>query len=352
MYLIPKRVRRKLWAAAFACLSLLVILWWQQPVLAQDRVVNMYSARHYDTDNAIYENFTRRTGIKVNIVSADAAQLIQRIRSEGANSPADLLVTVDAGNLWRAQEAGLLQPVRSPILERVVPANLREPEGHWFALTKRARVIMYNKDRVLPTEIQNYEDLANPKWRGRIISRTSSHVYNQSLTGSVLAANGPAVTEQWARGVVANFRRPPNGNDTAQIRAIASGEADITFVNTYYLPRLVKSKSPAEQEAAKKIGVIFPNQKGRGTHINISGAGVVKTARNRQAAVQLLEYLVSAEAQEVLAKSNNEYPVRAGVTLDPVLASYGRFKEDRLNAAIIGRNNSEALKIMDRAGWR
>jgi iron(III) transport system substrate-binding protein len=352
MNLTQKLARRVLSLVALASLSVLVILWTQQPILAQDRVVNMYSARHYDTDNRIYENFTRRTGIKVNIVSADAGQLIQRIRSEGANSPADLLVTVDAGNLWRAQEAGLLQPVRSPVLERVVPANLREPVGHWFALTKRARVIMYNKDRVLPTELQNYEDLADPKWRGRIIARTSSHVYNQSLTGSILAANGTAQTEQWARGVVANFRRPPSGNDTAQIRAIASGEADVTFVNTYYLPRLAKSKDAAEQEAAKKVGVIFPNQKGRGTHINISGAGVVKTSRNRQAAVQLLEYLVSAEAQEILAKSNNEYPVRVGVALDPVLASYGRFKEDRLNAAVFGRNNSEALKIMDRAGWR
>lgn len=319
-----------------------------------NRVLNLYSARHYDTDTAIYESFTQKTGIKVNLVEADADKLIERIKSEGANSPADVLITVDAGRLWRAQEAGLLQPVTSSALKKAVPANLAEPAGHWYGFTKRARVIVYNKDKVKPADLSTYEDLANPKWKGRVISRTSSHVYNQSLTGSILAAHGPQKTEAWARGLAANFARPPEGNDTAQIRAVASGVADVTFVNQYYVVRLMKSDKPEDKAVASKIGVFFPNQGNgdRGTHINISGAGVVKTSKNRQAAIQFLEHLASPQVQEIFAKGNNEYPILAGVAKDPVLASLGTFKEDKLNAAIYGKNNGEALKIMDRAGWK
>lgn len=323
-------------------------------LFAADRVVNLYSARHYDTDNAIYEGFTKKTGIRVNLVEADADKLIERIKSEGANSPADVLITVDAGRLWRAQEAGILQPVKSSVLTSAIPANLRESQGHWFGFTRRARVIMYNKDRIKPSELSTYEDLADPKWKGRIIVRSSSHVYNQSLTGSILQKHGAQKTEEWARGLVANFARPPEGNDTAQIKAIATGVADLTLVNTYYLPRLAKSNKSEDKDVAAKIGVFFPNQgsNDRGTHVNISGGGVVKTSRNREAAIQFLEYLASKEAQQIFAASNNEYPAVAGVPIDPVLASYGRFKEDSLNAAIYGRNNAEALKIMDRAGWK
>ncbi|WP_421659192.1 Fe(3+) ABC transporter substrate-binding protein [Leptothermofonsia sp. ETS-13] len=317
-----------------------------------NRVVNLYSARHYDTDTAIYDSFTKKTGIKVNLVEADADKLIERIKSEGSNSPADVLITVDAGRLWRAQEAGLLQPISSNVLKTAIPANLAEPQGYWYGFTKRARIIVYNKDKVKPSDLSTYEDLANPKWKGRLISRTSSHVYNQSLTGSILAVHGPQKTEEWARGIVANFARPPEGNDTAQIKAVASGVADVTFVNHYYVVRLMKSEKPEDKEVASKIGVFFPNQKDRGTHINISGGGVVKTSPNREAAIQFLDYLASPEAQEIFARSNNEYPVLAKVALDPVLASLGKFKEDKLNAAVYGKNNGEALKIMDRAGWK
>jgi iron(III) transport system substrate-binding protein len=324
---------------------------------SRDRVINLYSARHYGTDTAIYESFTKKTGIKVNLVEADADKLIERIKSEGANSPADVIITVDAGRLARAQEAGILQSVNSRILNAAVPSNLRDPNGQWFALAKRARVIMYNKDKVRPSELSTYEDLANSKWKGRLISRTSTHVYNQSLTGAILAVHGEKKTEEWARALVANFARSPEGNDTAQIRAIASGAADLTFVNTYYLPRLAKSDKPEDKAVAAKIGVFFPNQGAgdRGVHINISGGAVVKTAPNRSAAIQFLEHLVSRESQEIFAKSNNEYPVLAGVATDSVLASYGdlsKLKQDKLNAATFGKNNRMALQLMDRAGWK
>lgn len=315
-------------------------------------VLNLYSARHYDTDTAIYEGFTRKTGIKVKLVEADADKLIERIKSEGANSPADVLITVDAGRLWRAQEAGLLQPIQSNVLQSAIPDNLREAGGHWFGFTRRARVILYNKDRVKPSELSTYEDLANPKWKGRLIVRSSSHVYNQSLTGSILAKHGPQKTEEWARNLVANFARSPEGNDTAQIKAVASGAADLTLVNTYYLPRLAKSNKAEDKDIASKIGVFFPNQDDRGTHVNISGGGVLKTAPNRAAAVQFLEYLASREAQQIFAASNNEYPAVAGVPVDSVLESYGTFKQDSLNASVFGRNNADALKLMDRAGWK
>jgi iron(III) transport system substrate-binding protein len=278
--------------------------------------------------------------------------LIERIKSEGANTPADVLMTVDAGNLWRAQEAGLLQPISSKELQAAVPNNLRDSRGHWFGLSKRARVIVYNKSRVKPSQLSTYEDLANPKWKGRLIIRSSSNVYNQSLVGSMLAVHGGKKTEDWAKGVVANFANPPKGNDTAQIKDVAAGSADLTIVNTYYVVRLMESKKPEDREIASKIGVFFPNQRDRGTHVNISGGGVVKNSDNRAAAILFLEYLVSPEAQAILAKGNNEYPVRAGVAVDPLVASLGKFKEDRLNASVYGRNNAEALKLMDRAGWK
>jgi iron(III) transport system substrate-binding protein len=314
--------------------------------------LNLYSARHYDTDNALYQSFTDRTGVRINLVEADADQLIERIKSEGANSPADVLITVDAGRLWRAQQEGLLQPVSSSVLEQAVPGYLRAPDGQWFGLSKRARVIMYNKDQVNPAELSTYEDLADPKWRGQILVRTSSHVYNQSLVGSLLEAHGEAETEAWVRGLVANFARPPEGNDTAQIRAVAAGVGNLAIANTYYLPRLAKSDDPADQEVAERVGVFFPNQRDRGTHVNISGGGILRTARNPEAAVQFLEHMVSEEAQEIFAQGNNEYPVVEGVAVDSVLASYGSFREDDLNASVFGRNNEAALRIMDRGGWQ
>lgn len=322
----------------------------QTPAIAQTRTINVYSARHYDTDDELFAGFTRKTGIKVNLVEAEADQLIERIRNEGRNSPADVLITVDAGRLWRAQQAGVLQPVSSRVLSSI-PANLRDPQGNWFGLSKRARVIMYNKDKVNPAQLSTYENLTNSRWKGKILVRSSTNIYNQSMTGAMLAVHGAQKTEQWARGLVANFARPPQGGDTDQIKAVAAGVGDIAIANTYYLIRLMQSSKPEERAVAAKVKAFFPNQRDRGTHINISGGGVVKTAPNKQAAIQFLEYLVSPEAQRLFALGNNEYPVISGVALDPAVKSLGNFKEDKLNAAIYGRNNGEALKIMDRAGW-
>ena len=321
--------------------------------IAGDRVLNLYSARHYDNDTAIYEGFTKKTGIKVNLVEAEADKLIERIKNEGANSPADVLLTTDAGRLWRAQQENLLQPVQSSILTAAIPQNLREPNGHWFGFARRARVIVYNNDRVKPSDLSTYEDLADPKWKGRLVMRSSGHVYSQSLTGSLLAKHGAEKTEAWARGIVANFARQPEGNDTAQMKAIAAGQGDLTLVNSYYVVRLAKSDKPEDKAIAAKLGVFFPNQRDRGTHVNISGGGVVKTAPHREAAVQFLEYLADQEAQSIFAGSNNEYPAVRKALIDPVLLSYGKtFKEDPLNASVYGKNNAEALKIMDRAGWK
>lgn len=320
--------------------------WWRRPR------INLYSSRHYDTDDQLYEGFRQATGIRVNVVEAEADQLIERIKGEGQNSPADILMTVDAGRLWRAEQEGLFQPVTSATLTNAIPASLRHPDGLWFGLTKRARVIMYNKTVVNPRELSTYEDLVDPKWRGRILVRSSTNIYSQSLVGSLIAAHGAAQTEAWVRGFVANFARDPEGGDTDQIKAAAAGLGDIAIANTYYLARLIKSDKREDRQVAETMGVFFPNQGDRGTHVNISGAGVVKTAPNREAAIQFLEYLVSPAAQEIFAQSNNEYPVVEGVALDSVVAGFGQFKADPLNAAVFGRNNPEALRITDRAGWK
>jgi iron(III) transport system substrate-binding protein len=316
-----------------------------------ERVLNLYSARHYGSDSAIYESFTKKTGIKVNLVESPGDKLIERIKSEGVNSPADVIITVDAGNLWRAQQAGLFQPVSSRVLTSI-DSSARDPQGHWFGFTRRARVIVYNKAKVKPEELSTYEALTDPKWKGRILIRSSGNIYNQSLVGAILAVHGEVKTQEWIQGLVANFARPPEGNDTAQIKAVAAGQGDIALVNTYYLPRLAKSDKAEEREIAAKIGVFFPNQSDRGTHVNISGGGVAKYAPNKAAAILFLEHLTSRQAQEIFAKSNLEYPVQAGVPIDPILNGYGKFKADKLNAAIYGKNNALALKICDQAGWK
>lgn len=318
-----------------------------------ENVVNLYSARHYDSDRVLYENFTKETGIQINLVEGKEDELIERIKSEAANSPADVFITVDAGRIWRAQEAGILQPIESEILESKVPEYLRDPEGRWFGLSKRARVIIYNKEKVDPSELSTYEDLADPKWKGRIIVRSSSNIYNQSLVGAVLAEKGPEQTEEWVKGLVANFARPPEGNDISQIKSVAEGVADLAIVNSYYVARLANSDDPEDRAVVEKIGLFFPNQGDRGTHVNISGAGVVVTAPHKENAIEFLEYLVSPEAQMIFAKGNNEFPIVEGVKLDnPYLEQYIPFKEDDVNAGVIGKNNAEALQIMDRAGWK
>jgi len=319
---------------------------------AQAATVNLYSSRHYDTDRALYDGFTAETGTRVRLIEGDADQLIERIRNEGANSPADVLITVDAARLARAQDAGVLQPTRSTVLESRIPASLRNPEGFWFGVSRRVRVLMYDKQKGAPAGLLRYEDLVNPAFRGQILVRSSNHPYNLSLMGSIIAADGPEAAEAWARGVVANMARPPQGGDTPQFQAVLAGQGSIAIANTYYLARFGASTVPAEKALYDRIGVIFPNQADRGAHVNVSGAGVVRTAPNREGAVRFIEYLTSARAQELFANGNFEYPVVDDVPPHPALAALGAFKGDALNAARYGALSAQALQIMQRAGWR
>jgi len=320
--------------------------------LAQGATLNLYSARHYNTDLALYNNFADLTGVKINRVDADPDPLVARMKAEGDKCPCDVFISVDAGRIERARADGLLQPVASSVLTAAVPAYLRDPGNSWFGFSKRARVIMYNKEKVKPADVPTYESLADPKWKGKLLIRSSGHIYNQSLTGSILAALGPEKTEEWAKGIAANLARPPRGGDTDQIKGVAAGEADLCVANTYYYVSLMRSAKPEDKAVAEKVGVIFPNQSNRGTHVNISGGGIAKHAPNREAAVKFLEYLVSANAQRYFAQGNSEYPVVASAEMSPELKSLGTFKEDQLNASTFARNNAEALKIMDRAGWK
>src|SRR5688572_25211332 len=318
---------------------------------AQDKVLNLYTSRHYQTDEALYANFTRLTGYKVNRIEAGDDAIIERMKQEGARSPADVLMTVDAGRLWRAEQAGLLQPANSKVLDERIPSELRHPEGLWYGFSLRARPIFYAKGRVDPKAIASYEDLASPALKGKICIRSSSNVYNLSLMSSMIAAVGPERAEQWARGVVANLARAPKGGDTDQLTALAAGECDVAVSNTYYYVRLMKSAKPEDRAVAEKIGVVFPNQGSRGTHVNISGAGVAKHAPNREAAVKFLEYLSSPQAQSYFANGNNEYAV-VGKVDNKELASLGQFRKDGLNVSLLGRNQAAAQQIYDRAGWK
>jgi len=319
---------------------------------AQDKVLNLYTSRHYQTDEALYDNFTKLTGYKVNRIEAGDDAIIERMKQEGARSPADVLMTVDAGRLWRAEQAGLLQPVKSAVLDESIPAELRHPDGLWYGFSLRARPIFYAKGRIDPKTIATYEDLANPALKGKICIRSSSNVYNLSLLSSMIQANGPERAEQWARGVVANMARSPKGGDTDQLTALAAGECDVAVSNTYYYVRLMKSSKPEERALAEKIGVVFPNQGNRGAHVNISGAGVATNAPHRDAAVKFLEYLASPEAQSYFANGNNEYSVTGKVLENRELASLGNFRKDSVNVAQFGKNQAMAQQIYDRAGWK
>lgn len=319
---------------------------------AQEQIVNLYSARHYNTDEALYGEFTKLTGIAVKRVDAEPDPLIERMRAEGTNSPADVFLSVDAGRIESARALGLLQPIKSSVIEAAVPANLRDRDGHWFGFSTRARVILFNTDKVKPGEIARYEDLADPKWKGRVLTRSSTNVYSQSLTGSILAANGAEKTEAWCKGLVANFARAPKGGDTDQIRAMVAGEGDLALANTYYLGKIIRQNKPDDAALIAKVGVLFPNQADRGAHVNISGGGLTASAKNKDNAIKFLEYLVSPPAQAYFAAGNDEYPVVAGVALPASIAGFGAFKADQINAGVFARNNAEGLKIMDRAGWK
>jgi iron(III) transport system substrate-binding protein len=319
---------------------------------AQDNgVVNIYSARHYDTDFALYDDFTEQTGITVNLIEGGSDALIERIVNEGKYTPADMLITVDAGRLWRARERGIFQAVSSDTLSERVPVHLRDDNNEWFGLSKRARIIVTSKTNPPPFAPASYEDLADERLRGTICMRTSSNIYNLSLMAALIESLGEAEAEAWARGVVANFKRSPQGNDTSNVRAVASGECGITLTNTYYLGRWLGSGG-AEQKILQNINVVFPNQDddGRGAHVNVSGAGITKHSPNRDNAVRFLEYLTSANAQRIFAEGNNEYPV-VGETTGPI-GKLGKFKEDAVSATILGKNQRDAVRVYDRAGWR
>lgn len=318
--------------------------------------VNIYTSRHYDSDPALYSEFTEQTGISVNIISGSGNALLERLKAEGKNSPADIFFTVDAGNLWRIQKEGFFKPINSDLVKKVVPENLRGPNDEWIAIAKRARVIYYNPEFISPSEIENltYEDLADPMWKGKIAIRSSSNMYNQSLVASLLSRHGVEFTEQWARGLVSNFARKPQGNDRAQIIAVANGEAALAVANSYYIGIMLSGQSGEEQlAAAKKVKIHFPNQSDRGTHINISGAGILKNAPNHDNAIKFLEFLLSEKVQNYMINISYEYPVLDGIDPHPSIASFGTgFKEDRTSVAEYGEFNTDAVKVMDRAGWR
>ncbi len=325
--------------------------------IAQDKVLNLYSARHYQTDEALYENFTKTTGIKINRLEAGDEPLLERLRTEGANSPADVLLMVDAARLWRAQTEGLFQPVKSNILESRIPAQLRGADdgkgSEWFGFSTRARVIVFNNMLIKREQVLNYEDLAKPELKGKVCTRSGAHPYMLSLIGAMSEHLGEQRAEQWAKGVVANFAYSPKGGDTDQIKAVAEGTCAVTVSNTYYAARLMRSTKAEDREVVGKVGIVMPNQASWGTHVNISGGGVLKNARNRESAVKFLEYLASDQAQAYFADGNNEWPVVKAAGRDNLaLKSLGDFKADPLPIAQVGKAQINAARIIDRAGWR
>ncbi len=318
----------------------------------KDQVVNVYTHRHYEPDQDIFNKFEEKTGIKVKVVNASADELIQKMKMEGKQSPADVLITVDAGRLSRAKEQDLLQPITSEILEKSVPSHLQDVDNQWFGLTKRARIIAYSKDRVKPEELSTYEDLVNKKWKGKILVRSSSNIYNQSLMASIIANDGEETARKWAEGMVANMARAPKGSDRDQVKAVVAGEGDLAIVNSYYIGKMLNSPDPEEVKAAQQIGLFFPNQDDRGTHINISGAGVAKYAPNKENAILFIEFLISEEAQQIFTDANYEYPVLKSVAPVQDIKNWGDFKEDNLGLNKLGEHNKKAVLIFDEAGWK
>ena len=344
---------RKTFYALLAPVLAVMVLSAIGPAFAQEKTLNLYSSRHYQTDEALYLNFTRLTGIKINRIEGTEDALLERLKNEGRNSPADVLITVDVARLWRAQQMDLLEPVQSAVLNQRIPAHLREPAGHWYGFSKRARVIVYNKQLVNPAEVRNYEDLAGPGMKGKVCTRSLSHVYNLSLMSALIDHLGEEKAQQWARGIKANLARDPKGGDTDQILSVAAGECHVAISNTYYYVRLASSKKPDDRAAAAKVGVIFPNQKSFGTHINISGGGMLRHAPNRENAIRFLEYLASDEAQSYFANGNNEWPAVPNIRLqNPALSVLGSFKEDKLNVGTLGQNQPLAQKAFNIVGLK
>ena len=332
----------------------LIILSACSPNKQEIEEVNLYSQRHYAVDELQYKNFTEKTGIKVNVVKANADQLIERLKNEGDDSPADLFITVDAGKLYNARQAGVLQKISSENINENIMSDLRDPDGFWAPITYRSRIIVYSNDRVKKSDLNSYEDLANPKWKGRLLVRSSSNAYNQALMSSLVANLGSENTEKWSSAVVGNFARDPKGSDRDQVKAIAAGQGDIAIVNSYYIGLLLASEKEEEQNAGNSVSVFFPNQGegDRGSHINISAIGLTKSSPNKENAIKLIEYLTSEEAQEVYVNNSYEYPANSLVEPSDIVKSWGNFKIDKLNLNALGEFRPEALKIFDKTGWK
>ena len=314
--------------------------------------LTLYTHRHYPSDQELFGQFEKETGITINVVNASADELIQKMTLEGSESPADVLITVDAGRLVRASNNGLLQPIKSNFLDSIIPSHLKDEDGLWFGLTKRARVIAYAKDRINPEELSTYENLANDRWKNKILIRSSGNIYNQSLMASIIANSGEEEAKIWGEKIVKNMARSPKGNDRDQVKAVVGGEGDLAIVNTYYIGKLLNSKNPEEVKAGEGVGIFFPNQNDRGAHINVSGIGVAKYAPNKENAIKFIEFLASDKAQKIFATANYEYPVNPNVDPSDLLKSWGSFKEDNLPLTALGTNNKKAVLVFDIVGWK
>lgn len=319
---------------------------------SENQVVNVYTARHYEADDEVYKKFTEKTGVKVNVVKAEAEELIERLKREGESTQADLFITVDGGVLANAKNNGVLQPVTSEVIDKNVPENLRDKAYNWVGISTRARVIVYSKDRVSPDQLSTYEDLTNEKWKGKVLARSSTSLYNQSLLASFIELNGEKKAEEWASGIVKNFARQPDGGDRDQAKAIAAGTGDVAIMNTYYVGLLVNSADPEEAKVGQSIGVFFPNQETTGTHVNISGIGLTKYSKNKENAIKLIEYMTDVEAQEYLSAHNYEFPVNPAAKKPELLESWGDFKMQNLNFDTLGEHNHKAIEIFNKTGWK
>lgn len=329
------------------------------PAGAQDKVLNIYSARHYPTDEALYGDFTKATGIRINRVDADDAGILARLKAEGAASPADVILLVDAARLWRAESEGLFQPLQSKLLEDSIPATLRASAANggisWIGLSTRARIVVYDKSKFRNSDLDTYEKLADPKFKGQLCIRSGSHPYNLSLFGAMTEHLGAEATEAWLKGLVANMARAPKGGDTDQIKGVASGECGVAVTNTYYLARMMRSNNAVDRTATERLGVVFPNQASWGTHVNIAGGAVARYARNTDNAVKFLEYLASPSAQNHFANGNNEWPAAKGVALDNAALkamSGGSFKSELIPISAVGRNQVRVQQMLDRVGFK
>ena len=319
-----------------------------------EQIVNMYSQRHYDVDQLQYDNFEKITGIKVNVIKANADELIQRMKNEGENSPADLFITVDVGKLWQASDMDLLQKYNDESLTDGITESLTDPNGFWVPVTYRSRILVYSNERVQESDLSTYEDLANEKWKGRLLVRSSSNSYNQALLSSLVANLGEEATQNWTEAVVSNFARDPKGNDRDQVKAIAAGQGDVAIVNSYYIGLLLSSENEEEVNAGKSISVFFPNQGDgqRGSHINVSGVALAKNAPNKSNALKLIEYLTSDEAQEIYVNNTYEYSVKPNIEPNDIVKEWGTFKKDPLDLNMLGSKRNDAIRIFDAGGWK